>query len=187
MKELWLSHNSLATIPDWLVELRELRLLAMDGNSISALPSLETCPHLEHLSISDNPLVRFPPLPVSLKSVWATRTAITEFPGPLLLLSNLQELVLSHCHISDIPPEISSIASLQKLFLNGNQLQTIPGSISLLPDLVELDLRDNPLKSLPDAFVDIQVNQLSMDSIPFPISDSVRSFLDTFDPSGWRE
>jgi Leucine-rich repeat (LRR) protein len=187
IKELRFSENSLTTIPDWIVEFPELRLLALDGNSISGLPCLEKLKQLEHLSVSHNSLTHLPKVPVSLVSIWAKENPIQVFPSVLLACENLQEIVLSQCQLPSIPTEISNIKSLQKLFLNGNQLKTIPGSISQLHELVELDLRDNPLESLPDDIVDLQVNQLSIDTVRFPISDAIRQFLDEFDASGWRD
>jgi len=78
-----------------------------------------------------------------------SRKAITQLPGQLGQLANLQMLHVSGNQLSTLPEQIGRLANLQTLDLSNNQLRTLPEQIAQLVNLQRLHLADNQLTTLP--------------------------------------
>ena len=76
---------------------------------------------------------------------------LTEVPGAIASLTQLQELDLSRNHLTALPEAIASLTQLETLNLSDNHLTELPEAIASLTQLQELDLSNNQLTQLPDA------------------------------------
>ena len=120
---------------DFFGQLSELRLLRLQENMISELPSSFTClSQLTRLNLSDNPLRLG--LPASL--------AIT--------MTELRVLKARDTQLRDLPPSIGLALSLVQLDISSNYLVTLPPSLGLLTNLTNLDASWNSLRDLPSGF-----------------------------------
>lgn len=70
-------------------------------------------------------------------------------PEDLFLLTNLQELRLTGCHLKVVNQKIGELQNLRFLYLNRNHLVRLPESLSQLTNLIWLDISRNPLIELP--------------------------------------
>ena len=87
--------------------LSQLRLLNLNGNSISSLPpQISLLQSLEQLSLSNNLLTQLP----------------TEIGG----LAELQELHVDGNRLTTLPPALGDLRKLRKLLLHKNQIRYLP-------------------------------------------------------------
>ncbi|XP_068323680.1 disease resistance-like protein DSC1 [Pyrus communis] len=143
--------KSLVEIPSYFQYLDKLSFLGLRG-----------CSNLKYL----------PELPISLKTLYLSETAIKELPSSVWSNENLSHLDIefckdlenlpscscklkfpfrfsiegcsSLCKVSELPRDI------QELFLNGTAIETLPSSIECLFGLTEIGLKDcKSLVSLP--------------------------------------
>jgi len=96
-----------------------LRRLVLSNNNLSDLPPIiGSLVNLEHLDVSNNPLV-----------VQNGHDDYSCFPREFRLLKNLQTLIISECALKHIPCVVWTITSLQTLDLNRNKIGYIVGEI----------------------------------------------------------
>ncbi|XP_052875348.1 receptor kinase-like protein Xa21 [Gossypium arboreum] len=166
LKELFLSFNLLSgriparSIPDNLGNLRNLKILTVENNSLTSsgmsfLFSLTICRVLENFLFCSNPFIS------------------GELPRVVGNLSSSLELFSAYsCNIrGSIPSEIGNLSHLINIELGGNQLKgQIPTTIGGLEELKSLSLDDNKLEgSIPSklchlnklAFLFLTNNKLS--------------------------
>ena len=84
-------------------------------------------------------------------SVCAPPCRLTELPGTLGALPNLQALSVAHNGLTSLPDGLGRLSSLQRLDVRGNRLNSLPAALAGCAALTELDAVQNCLCSLPDA------------------------------------
>ena len=120
---------------DFFGQLSELRLLRLQDNMLSELPSSLTClTELTCLNLSGNPLNEG--LPPSLGES----------------MPKLRVLKVRDAQIRELAPGIGLALSLVQLDLACNYLVTMPPSLGLLTNLTNLDASWNSLRDLPSGF-----------------------------------
>lgn len=156
-----LTNNKLKEIPRELFALQNLAYLFLSGNRISKIPSSIGKSQIIFLAISGNQLKRLPKrLPPTLEYLLASDCNISEIPEIIYKLEDLQELDLSHNHISIVP----SLPTVKKLMLNDNELTEFPVDI---PECEYLDVSCNKIQQIPHEnktpmlkYLDLSSNQL---------------------------
>lgn len=181
LRSLSLTLTPVATLPDELPELTDLRFLG--NNELKALPS--QMPSLKTLAVSGTALSRIylgrwkelqsvlisdhrRPISVGglsdlhkLQYLFITRNFIEELEA-LIHLPLLEVLDISQNRLSSLP-EFEGLPSLRELHAGFNR---IAGIHALPPGLQELDLSGNPLRILPESFHLEDLRILSLTEIP---------------------
>jgi hypothetical protein len=123
--------------------LRNLRYLSLDGNSISDISALSGLANLTGLNLSSNSISDLGPLSglTSLTSLSLGYNSISDL-GPLSGLTNLPYVNLGHNSISDISA-LSGLTGLTSLHLDNNSISDI-SPLSGLTSLIYLNLDSNP-------------------------------------------
>jgi len=127
---LYLINQLYDTLSPLIKEMRNLRVLQLNGNRFKALPDeIGYLPYLKHLNLGNNKLHFLPKTFVKLDSVI--------------------ELDLSNNYLDSLPYNIGNLKKVKKLYLQNNRLKSIPRSISKMQNLEVLNLSNNYLDSLP--------------------------------------
>ncbi|RLN53463.1 hypothetical protein BBJ29_005040 [Phytophthora kernoviae] len=127
LKGLVLNNNSISTL-DWLPKLPELNSLIVSNNRISQIPQriVEGFPRLTKISISHNLLEEIPNLSqlTEITELRMSHNRIKKLPTHLAQLKNLKVLELSHNQIDDWAgfEALSSLENLRQLNLTGNPI-----------------------------------------------------------------
>jgi hypothetical protein len=117
--------NSIANLPDFIGELKELEEVYLYKNKITTTPSsLSKLTKLRNLVLANNLLNSFPNIGDA---------------------KNLELLDLSNNKINKIPPEIITLTKLRFLYLDNNDIKSLPVELFQLPNLERLYLQGNPL------------------------------------------
>ena len=130
LRFLILDTNHLRTLPNELCNLRELLVLVISNNSLTALP--DAIGHLEQL-----------------ESVHLANNQLRDLPISFFNLRNLTFLDLTSNKLRQLSDGIGQLTELQTLLLYDNRLRTIPDSIIKLKFLTTLWLGRNRLRTLP--------------------------------------
>ena len=117
-------------------KLMELDLSGLELEEVP--PEIAKCTQLETLLLA--------------RSYEKKKNKLTKFPDPVLQLTNLKTLNLSHNQITCIPEAIGQLSNLTQLTLFGAQITQLPEAIGQLSNLTELDLEYNQITQLPEAF-----------------------------------
>lgn len=143
-----LSGNKLATLPDDLPRLRNLRILFCSHNAFTELPKVVgSCSTLQMVGFKANRI----------------HTLSGEALPP-----QLRWLTLTDNCLEALPDEIGRCSQLQKLLLAGNQLQVLPDSLAACRGLELLRISANRLKALPDWLLEMpRLSWLAFGGNPF--------------------
>ncbi len=126
LRDLRLSGNKLATLPDAIGSLVYLESLDLRGNAILTLPGkLFEAKKLKNLNLASN--------------------QIATLPDSISLASSLEFLDLSGNQLMVLPDSFANLTSLQILKLSGNKITKVPKVLPHLINLIELDLSGNGL------------------------------------------
>ncbi|HEY1187586.1 MAG TPA: COR domain-containing protein [Gemmata sp.] len=92
---------------------------------------------------------------------------LTEVPGSLDQLTQLQRLSFSSNQLSSLPESLGQLTQLQSLDLDRNRLSSVPASLGQLAQLQTLSLSYNQLSSLPASLGQLtQLQELNLDNNP---------------------
>ncbi|KAB0399932.1 hypothetical protein E2I00_014799, partial [Balaenoptera physalus] len=158
-----LAGNDLSFIhPKALSGLKELKVLRLDANHITAVPedSFEGLTQLRHLWLDDNSLTEVPVHPLSnLPTLQALTLALNKISSiPDFAFTNLSSLVVLHLHNNKIKSLgqrcFDGLDNLETLDLNYNNLGEFPQAIKALPSLKELLFHSNSISVIPDGAFD---------------------------------
>jgi len=120
LKELYLSCNQLAKIPNEVAILINLQKLHLSENRITEIPpELSNLKKLQWLYLNHNQISIIPPhfsTFESLKWVFLEYNCISNIPEGITELRNLEALYLSHNYITNISNQIKSMPNLKWLF-----------------------------------------------------------------------
>uniref|UniRef100_A0A2N9J2N5 Ubiquitin-like domain-containing protein n=1 Tax=Fagus sylvatica TaxID=28930 RepID=A0A2N9J2N5_FAGSY len=165
LQKLFLNANALFDESiSWeaLVSLKNLKVLSLDQNYLTTLPSaLGTVTSLRELHVANNRL--------------------TSLPIEIGLLTQLQVLGVNNNRISIIPACVGDCNSLIEVNLSSNLLSELPETFGNLRDLKVLHISNNGLKSLPSTLFKmcLQLSTLDLDNTEITM-DLLRQF------EGWE-
>ena len=188
LEELRIGHTILKTFPDELsTNLKKLKILVINGNSLAALPKVWRCRRLADLNVSGVPLeawsLIFPQLP-HIAKLSITGCRLFSFPSALTMLSKLEELDISNNYIRHLPTKwgskflkvldmadnslgsestldaISQLSWIQTLNLSGNNLDKFPLAIQQLKCIRKLDISNNPGVTFPGSLQNLQTLEI---------------------------
>lgn len=174
--ELNLSCNNIKDLPQFLFQLKRLRVLNLADNCIEDIPhticllgNLETldlnqneihelpitivqCLRLANLSLKGNPLQRISDdffNFANLTNLNLNDTSLTTLNDNIKNLSCLVNLEIRENFLTAIPDTIGFLTKLQKLDLGSNEIENLTSSIGKLENLNELWIDCNKLTTLP--------------------------------------
>ncbi len=142
-----LSHNHLESLPDWIAELRSLRVLFLSNNRFREIPRvLGRLPSLRMLGMRACQLEHIPEraLPPSLIWLTLTHNHLQSLPHEIGLLLGLRKLLLAGNALSSLPESCANLRSLELLRLSANHFEQFPDWLFQLPNLTWLALAGNP-------------------------------------------
>jgi TonB family protein len=146
---LQIVRKNVEVVPPEIKNLRNLRLLDIEGNKIQSLPrEIGALKKLEALNAPQNELKDLPIELGNLKSMKILVLAnnkFKEFPKPTLLLAGLTTLDLSGNLITSLPVAIGDLRKLDHLHLQNNSITSIPEEFYLLTQLKVLTIGGNDL------------------------------------------
>ncbi len=175
--QLNLSNLHLATLPEALAQVRDLRYLMLSRNQLTELPSdLAPFAALEMLDLAENQLIQVPEsvgilrrltgldvsqnrlrnLPdsiaemTSLEALRLDRNPLVGLPDALADLPQLEMLGLYGCKFAHFPAVVWRLRGLRSLDVGECNLRELPDTIGGFPHLESLAMRDNPLGHLPE-------------------------------------
>ncbi|CAI5721953.1 unnamed protein product [Hyaloperonospora brassicae] len=156
--------NNVTRIPfEVLRNVRTLKALVLNNNSISTLDWIPKLPELNSLIVSNNRIAQIPQrvlggLP-NLKKISISHNLLEEIPN-LSHLSQITELRLSHNRIKTVPAHLAQLKNLKVLELSHNEIDDWSGleALSALDNLRQLNLIGNPIvgKKLPTVAGDVK-------------------------------
>lgn len=159
IQKLWLSHNQLVTVPQFIFQFYSLKDLFLDNNKLMVIPqAIMDLQRLERLSLSHNKLTSIPETFGKLLLIQELDLSYNELhllPESLGDLHSLFFLTLRNNNLLKIPNSFGKLKSLGILFLSCNKLKTLPKSIANLHSLRDLDLSNNEFSSLPESIGDL--------------------------------
>ncbi|MDB6071122.1 MAG: Protein kinase [Verrucomicrobiales bacterium] len=154
LEYLDLSGNRLADLPDWLPELRKLKVFFGSKNPFNHIPEvLGQCPALEMIGFKACQISNLSgkALPAALRWLILTGNQLTDLPEELGRRPRLQKLMLSGNRLSALPDSMAACHNLELLRLAANQFETFPDWLVDLPALAWLAVSGNPCTPFPNA------------------------------------
>ncbi|KAJ7998959.1 hypothetical protein DPEC_G00210400 [Dallia pectoralis] len=156
LRELYLEHNQLTSIPDLgpaatnvtALYLSQNKILTIDGKRMRDLVSLET------LDLSNNDITevrgRGFPAGLQIKDLYLNNNQITLLEAGALdqLSASLQILRLSRNRISQVPVKAFQLSKLTQLYLEHNQLTSIPDLGPAATNVTALYLSQNKILTI---------------------------------------
>ncbi|OUM57718.1 hypothetical protein PIROE2DRAFT_17200 [Piromyces sp. E2] len=159
---------SLTTLPDFIGNLADLRILELPRNYLENLPnSIGNLKNLQILNLSSNNLRELPDSIGNLKNLQILNLSsnnLRELPDSIGNLKNLQILNL------ELPDSIGNLKNLQILNLSSNNLRELPDSIGNLKNLQILNLSSNNLRELPDSIGNLK----NLEELKFRKSEDIK-------------
>lgn len=149
-----LSNNRLTDLPDWLPELKKLRVLFCSNNPFRHVPEiLGKCPALDMVGFKSCQICTVSPdaLPQRLRWFILTDNVLESLPAELGRRPRLQKLMLSGNRLSSLPPELAGCHRLELLRLAANEFSAFPDWLWNLPSLAWLAVAGNPCTQLDPA------------------------------------
>ncbi|MEL6638608.1 MAG: leucine-rich repeat protein [Bacteroidota bacterium] len=154
-----LSQNAIRHLPDWLGELRHLRVLYLSGNQLSDIAALSSLEQLTVLHLHDNRIRQLPPTIgrlQGLKRLYLNNNALDRLGPELGQLRSLEQLLVANNRITEIAEEIGHLSRLQVLQMRQNQLLALPDFLSRLRALRFGDWSGNGLRQFPEALTQLE-------------------------------
>ncbi len=160
-----LNDNEIERIPDWITELKELKVLYLNNNQITNIEKLCELPKLEVLQLNENQ-IRYIPETIHnlscLKRLYLNNNLLVDIPSTLGELPLLNQLLLCYNQLTALPASVGELKSLTTLNVFHNRLDKLPDSLGKLSKLSYLQLGFNHLTYLPNSIEHLQsLNQLA--------------------------
>ena len=122
-----LSNKGLSAIPQEVLNNTKIRVLYLNGNNLTSLPSeIGKLTNLEELNVGNNKLTG-------------------SLPGEIRQLTKLKVLVASNNELTGIPAEIGQTKNLQTLNLAFNEIDSYPNELKNLQNLKVFYIKTNNL------------------------------------------
>ena len=161
LKDLDLSCNNLAIVPDHIYRIKSLRRLNLSQNCLTDLAhEIGEMEELVTLNVSRNKLASLPNSICRLSRlrklfVNSNELGFIGVPAGIGKLGELEIFSASDNHLETLPEGFCRCGKLRKLILNKNRLYTLPEAIHFL-QLQELDVSDNPDFVMPPKPIEMQ-------------------------------
>lgn len=154
IKELFINKNNLGEFPLIITQLSGLKVLNLGYNPINVLPKeIANLTLLEKLVIEAMPLsfVLNPEIGKldQLKELYILASHVTQLPFDFSNLKNLEVLCLNNNQLQSIDPSVYTLNNLNYLSFGQNKINQISPAISHLKRLNYLGIFDNPINDLP--------------------------------------
>ena len=178
-----LSCNDLGEVPQWVLQLPNLKFLNLGVNGLSKLPKIDHL-LLTTLKLHKNSLTHIPPLNPQLKSLNLYLNPLEMFPEfipslPCLevfslgvtrlrklpsfsKLKKLRFLTMTVNEFRELPENFWELEILEYLALAKNKIQSLPEKIGQLRSLRALTVYENDLSTLPETFFDLNLLKLNL-------------------------
>ncbi|KKN47870.1 hypothetical protein LCGC14_0658480 [marine sediment metagenome] len=160
LEHLILSYNLLEELPEWIGELKTLKIIEVSDNCLKTLPdSIGDLKSLEKLIACSNKIELLPESfggLESLKVIELYENRLNSLPDSLGNLFNLEKLDLHKNLINLLPQSIGNLKNLKVLDLSENSIQDLPDSIEKLGNLTKFSIANNKLKTLPPSIYSIK-------------------------------
>lgn len=152
LQALYLQNNQLTSLPDSIGNLTNLEKLNLENNLIRSLPeSLGNLKNLEYLHLEGNQLTSLPKnlgKLANLRTLDFRKNQLTSLPDEIVNLTKLRSLILDNNHLTFLPENLGNLKNLEYLYLEGNQLTSLPESLGELTNLHTLRIHENQLTNL---------------------------------------
>lgn len=183
-----LSRKGLTEIPDFVYDMKHLKVLKLYGNKIDSIsPRIKELENLEELYLGKNKLKFLPneighlkklkilSIPYNdlafltdsinglhgLEQLWLDQNKLHTLPKSIGKLTELQVLKLTFNELDSLPEEIGDCAKLGFVYLNRNNLKRLPQGFGKLKKLKELYLSNAGfLLDVPEVFCDLRMLEL---------------------------
>jgi internalin A len=151
---LQIENNDLSAIPQSIFKLENLIEINVSRNKINQLPFSRLSWNLTRLKVfnaSSNQLSYLPKLDglKFLEKLYLSQNNFSEFPFEIFTLANLKLLDLYQNAIKILPPEIVFLENLEQLFLSRNKISQLPSELGFLKKLREFKAADNLIELIP--------------------------------------
>ena len=133
INSLWISGDSITSLPKSIIELKVLKELI-----INECPKIEFHYLFETLSAMDN-----------LKELDLSENMIKKVPDNIGTLKQLKELWLDDNALTEVTQGIKSLPNLEYLRLFSNEIKSLNFTLNDLPSLKNIDLCYNPFEVFP--------------------------------------
>jgi hypothetical protein len=148
-----ISNNNLATLPDNLSALKNMRIAFCSGNNFKEVPKvLASCENLAMVGLKSCGIETMGDntLPHSLRGLILTDNNLTRLPDSIGEYKSLQKLMLTGNQLPSVPQALLELKQLELLRIAGNRLLESPNWLSALPNLAwyadsENDFNPTPL------------------------------------------
>jgi Leucine-rich repeat (LRR) protein len=154
-----LDNNKISSIPDWISEFNNLKVIYLNENQISDIEVLTTLSNLEVLHLNANQ-INFIPESIAdlkhLKRLFINGNNISRLPDAICNLPQLRALLVANNKLTSIPSGIGQLKHLETLNLFDNSITSIPKSIGDLGCINYLQLSQNEISELPESIGNIQ-------------------------------
>jgi len=145
LRELDLSNNRLAFLPEGLLGLPALQRLDLSRNRMEHSTLRATAVH---------PAAGDAPAPwACLTTLDLSHNGMVRVPTLLAHCAVLRKLDLSHNRLPDVPPDLGAMHELEHLALVANRLRALPLALGRARALHTMPLGDNPLLTRPPPLV----------------------------------
>ena len=160
LKELYIQNNSLPSLPNEIGKFSQLEKLDASNNQILQIPkSFAQLGQLLELDLSDNQISSLPREMGQLqhlRRIDLGKNRLTGLPKAVKQLTQLRELYLNSNKLTALHESIGQLKKLQKFYLNGNSITKLPAAIGELNALQLLDIENNKLNTLPNMMGKLQ-------------------------------
>ena len=167
---LSLDHLGLQTLPDSIVELKNLTYLNLANNEFKDFPKvIFELTSLERLSLEYNHITVIPEAIcylTNLKELNINHNKIQILPESICILSKLFCFQASYNELISLPVSFGKNSSSKqslwdenpqiKIVLDHNKIAYLPSSMKSLPEIGEIHLEYNNLKNIPEWFFEIK-------------------------------
>lgn len=178
LTSIWLSNNLFETFPTSLPE--NIKHIYIDNNSIESIKGIENYPILETLKIDCcklNSITNEIGECVNLITLEAHKNFITTISNCIGNLSKLKTLSLHSNQITELPNEIGYLKEVSYCSLHFNYICTLPSSISNLSKLLRMSLHNNSIINISSILlVNLQVISLfrnNLTEIPATVCETL--------------
>ncbi len=186
LSNLNLEGNRITVIPEWINELKNLRVLYLSNNEISDIEPLGNLKKLEVLHLSSNRIEQIPSSIgqlINLKRLYLNYNSIGAVNDVIAKLESLTQLLLASNKICSISENLGNLSKLEVLNLLDNKLEALPSSIGKLGQLEYLQISENKLKKLPKSIsnlgaltsLELYSNQISSLGVWFQELDALKN------------
>ncbi|CAH2269087.1 leucine-rich repeat-containing protein 57-like [Pararge aegeria] len=169
LRNLDISKNKIAIIPEDISRLKFLKQLNVSTNAIQVMPSsLANLKKLEMLNVSFNSISCLPESYSSLtnlKQIYLNNNKFKEFPKQLLGLTNIEVVDLSNNKLTEVPNGMSTFFAAE-LNLSQNEISSLGEDLHQAPRLKILRLDENCLSLdsiTPSLLRDSKIHTITID------------------------